>query len=519
MVRLCRAVEALVLSLAFCTVYGAASDDRVFKENFIPGLYGRFFEFSASGQGNPCPRVINHNSRGFAGDSNTWVLPHKNIIENKAACNDGGSLVLKSSADYSNPPEELSNSPIALQTFELMKADSTGFWFGADSRKCGKWDFQDSFIFLVREFDRELRGPYNLNLKSGMKYMFVVAPQFTCIFEDAPRPGPKPSSPVIPGTSTPSVVGTSAGIGTDAGTSAGADAESSAEGKPVIPASAGVPSPGGADISIVDLNDNATNSSTALPPPQENSSPDADVSVVEINDSQSNIEPSPSTDAADETPTDSTSFSDGTDGSDAAASAESSISDDSDILAQSSGDSLCFPADATIKLENGSTKTMDKLELGDRVQVSSGDFSDVFMFTHKVRDSVNEFVKISTASGAELSLTKGHFLYVNGALVAAKSVQTGDELELGSGASTTVEAVSCATSRGLYNPQTIHGDIIVNGVRTSTYTRSVDPTIAHPLLLPLRVAYSLFSMSTSVLDDGAMMLTAFWRKSLRMAIL
>lgn len=165
--------------------------------------------------------------------------------------------------------------------------------------------------------------------------------------------------------------------------------------------------------------------------------------------------------------------------------------------------SACFPADATVELENGSIKTMEKLELGDRVKVSSNDFSDVFMFTHKVADSVSEFVKISTASGAELSVTKGHYLYVNGALAAAKTVQTGDVLELGSGLSTTVEAVSCATSRGIFNPQTISGDIIVNGVRASTYTTAVEPAAAHKLLAPFRALYSGLGVTTAVFENGA----------------
>lgn len=165
------------------------------------------------------------------------------------------------------------------------------------------------------------------------------------------------------------------------------------------------------------------------------------------------------------------------------------------------GDSACFPAAATVELESGARKTMEDLSIGDRVAVRNGRFSPVFMFTHKLSDTEHAFVTLRTASGARLALTAGHYLYANGALVAAGGVRVGDELALGGGGSSAVVAVRRATARGLYNPQTVAGDVVVDGVLASTYTTAVEPALAHALLAPFRWL-NVFGLQTTVLESG-----------------
>jgi hypothetical protein len=46
------------------------------------------------------------------------------------------------------------------------------------------------------------------------------------------------------------------------------------------------------------------------------------------------------------------------------------------------------PGGALVDLESGVTQRMDRLQVGDRVKVAPGIFSDVFMFTHKLETSV-----------------------------------------------------------------------------------------------------------------------------------
>lgn len=134
--------------------------------------------------------------------------------------------------------------------------------------------------------------------------------------------------------------------------------------------------------------------------------------------------------------------------------------------------------------------TMDRVSVGDRVKVGVDTYSEVFMFTHKLSDVKNEFVTLTTRSGHELALTSRHYIYANGFLVAAASVKVGDTLTLENGSTSQVVKVGATVQRGLYNPQTLQGDIVVGGIVASTYTQSVHPTLAHALLSPVRMLHS-----------------------------
>lgn len=154
----------------------------------------------------------------------------------------------------------------------------------------------------------------------------------------------------------------------------------------------------------------------------------------------------------------------------------------------------CFPATATVLLADNSTKQMGQLQPGDKVHVGKGQFSEVYFFSTQLESATAKFVSLSTgASDTPLLMTAGHYLYVNGALKTAKTVQVGDMLTLANGNEAKVTAVKEAYAPGLYNPHTLNGDIVVDGILTSTYTDAVDPTLAHALLLPLRQMYALGS--------------------------
>lgn len=52
-------------------------------------------------------------------------------------------------------------------------------------------------------------------------------------------------------------------------------------------------------------------------------------------------------------------------------------------------------------------------------------------------------------------------------------------------------AFSSGKELGLYNPQTLDGRIVVNGIIASTYTTAVIPEAAHALLTPLRCLFNV----------------------------
>lgn len=162
----------------------------------------------------------------------------------------------------------------------------------------------------------------------------------------------------------------------------------------------------------------------------------------------------------------------------------------------------CFPASATVELRDGSVKEMSALEIGDMVLVAPGLFSRVFMFTHRVAEGDFRFIRLHIKNQSSVVLTDSHYLYVNGELTTAGSVRRGDLLRLGSGETVTVSQISFEVHAGLYNPQTEHGDIVVNGVQASTYTRSLAPKAAHALLAPFRFAFSRAGLSAAMFDGG-----------------
>ena len=62
-------------------------------------------------------------------------------------------------------------------------------------------------------------------------------------------------------------------------------------------------------------------------------------------------------------------------------------------------------------------------------------------------------------------------------------------LTLASGKQDKVLSVGRVQKDGIFNPHTLQGDIVVDGVLTSTYTSAFSPTLAHVVLAPLRALY------------------------------
>ena len=54
-----------------------------------------------------------------------------------------------------------------------------------------------------------------------------------------------------------------------------------------------------------------------------------------------------------------------------------------------------------------------------------------------------------------------------------------------------VTSITSVWANGLYNPHTMNGDIVVDGILTSTYTSAINPTLAHAALWPVRMLHSV----------------------------
>jgi len=162
----------------------------------------------------------------------------------------------------------------------------------------------------------------------------------------------------------------------------------------------------------------------------------------------------------------------------------------------------CFPAQALVELEDGSQKRMDGLSIGDRVLVENGVYSDVYAFSHNVVHGSFDFTRIETDSGHTVMLSGEHYLYLDGRTVVAEKARVGQYVELGSGRLDRVKTVQFVRERGLVNPQTLQGDIVVNNVRCSTFTRHVEPRLARLLLWPSRVIYTIFGYGLNLANPS-----------------
>lgn len=186
------------------------------------------------------------------------------------------------------------------------------------------------------------------------------------------------------------------------------------------------------------------------------------------------------------------------------------IRDDSDPVVVPDDGSVCFPMSATVHTEHAGRKRMDQLQLGDRVYVGMGRYSEIVAWTYRDRSkSVREYVSIDVGGERNLTLTPGHVVYVQGRPMKARDVRVGHRMHSGEGHLITVRAVTTVNDMGLFNPQTMHGDIVVDGVLVSTYTETINQSAAHALLAPVR-ALCMAGLPAGLGDKMVGTLAAKW---------
>jgi len=150
-----------------------------------------------------------------------------------------------------------------------------------------------------------------------------------------------------------------------------------------------------------------------------------------------------------------------------------------------------------LTLENGETRLIKDIKLGDSVKYGNNKYSKIFAIGHKQYEDFNNYLKIKTTYHEDnnlppLLLSLNHYLYVNGdSLQLAKNVKLGDYLVNEKDELTLIISIENVYLRGINNPLTIDGSIIVNGIKTSCYTEELHPIIADKLVFPLKAVYRI----------------------------
>jgi len=144
----------------------------------------------------------------------------------------------------------------------------------------------------------------------------------------------------------------------------------------------------------------------------------------------------------------------------------------------------CFPADAIVTTAHAGDLPISSLKIGDKVLAARPDgstfFDDVYMFGHKDATAASSFVKLETDSGAVLRLTADHHLFVTRAgqrlEIPSSKALVGDLVHVaGRPGASQLEAIaskSLVAGTGLFNPYTMSGSIVVDGVAASCHSSS-----------------------------------------------
>jgi len=175
----------------------------------------------------------------------------------------------------------------------------------------------------------------------------------------------------------------------------------------------------------------------------------------------------------------------------------------------------CFPADATVQLSSGQETTMRQLQVGDRVLTKDGSYSEVYLLSHQNPNVIAKFVTITMENAQHIDATARHFVYTSpkcdGSVeqIYASAVKEGMCMFTRSHAQARqqllrVASVTFTTKTGVYNPFTMDGSIVVNGIVASSHSdwfldgiaqamgvTSMLPSIYQATLLPARGLYHL----------------------------
>eukprot|EP00177_Eucheuma_denticulatum_P005620 GFKZ01010228.1.p1 GENE.GFKZ01010228.1~~GFKZ01010228.1.p1 ORF type:complete len:469 (-),score=44.65 GFKZ01010228.1:79-1485(-) len=149
----------------------------------------------------------------------------------------------------------------------------------------------------------------------------------------------------------------------------------------------------------------------------------------------------------------------------------------------------CFPANEKVRRGDGELVRMDELRVGDVVMDGTGGASEVYFFSHRDSKVYSEFVSVFISGSRSVTLSEGHYIYTPRGAVAAGKLKVGEEVMVEGNGTGVVERIEWTLGRGLFNPHTINGGIVVGGVVASVYTDAVDARVAHGLLAPIRAVF------------------------------
>jgi hypothetical protein len=130
----------------------------------------------------------------------------------------------------------------------------------------------------------------------------------------------------------------------------------------------------------------------------------------------------------------------------------------------------CFSGENFVEVADKGMVRMTDLRIGDFVKTGSGEFSQVYSFSHLDHEMETEYLQIfSEGLDIPLEISADHMVFVSGKVVRASQVKVGDLF-----GSRPVLQIQSVQRRGAYAPVTFTGDLVVSGIVASSYVAIVD---------------------------------------------
>lgn len=175
---------------------------------------------------------------------------------------------------------------------------------------------------------------------------------------------------------------------------------------------------------------------------------------------------------------------------------------------------LCFPAAATVSRPMGlPSTTMSSLRVGDIVLDADGSPSPIIAFSHRDASQRSyRFLRLhfNAPHVSPLTLSAGHLiLNPNGPPRPAHTLQIGDSVRATDGEIVKLTAKVSVNSRGLFNPHTASGSLLVDGIAVSCYTDAMPLATGHALLAPVRAIILLHQRTRFIIAAIKSILISF----------
>lgn len=167
----------------------------------------------------------------------------------------------------------------------------------------------------------------------------------------------------------------------------------------------------------------------------------------------------------------------------------------------------CFTGNTTVTLADGHLKRMSQLEIGDRVLTMNSEgkleYSQVMMFMHYSPNQLSQFLRITTTSGINITITPSHLILrwqkpnvsslYEAKPVYARDVKVSEQLLIHGHTADRplyvdeIARIEVVYETGVYAPLTETGTIVVNDIVASCYAIIYSQRLAHLAFAPIRV--------------------------------